>query len=97
MGLNQIKHLLHSKRDNKLKAIYKMRENFLQIIYLIKDLYPKCIRNTYDIMAKIKYPVNKCVNDLNIHFFQRRHTNGPQVSEEAVNITKFQGNAIKTS
>ena len=50
----------------------------MQIIYLIRDSYLKCIRSSYGIIAKIKYPNNKCVNDLNIYFFPKKTYKWPK-------------------
>ena len=40
-----------------------------------------------------KNPIKKWAEDLNRFFFQRRYTNGQQVHEKVLNITKHQGNA----
>ena len=38
-------------------------------------------------------PIKKWTEDLNRHFFQRRHTDGQQTHEEMFNITNNHGNA----
>ena len=63
------------------------------MIYLIWGQYPKYKKNSYNSATKTKKKSNlKWAEDLNRHFFQRRHIDDQQTHEKMLNITNHQGN-----
>ena len=51
------------------KVTYRMKEQ-LQIIYLVRNRYPECIRTPTIQQPKPNNPITKWVMDLNIHFYK---------------------------